>query len=577
MFELIAQLLVLASSATPTTLVNFDGAATRGWHRGGLELKPGQEETLQLTQALSTESGAVAFWTYPDPDEHRSYALVSARWGSPSEGYFAISQGWWEPLGNGRFHAIISNQDAAFCIADRGLRSKRWTQVTVSWRGGDSGYCRIYFDGEIVANNPVHIGKPRSVRARLAIGSDREAADRRGRDARGIFDEFQYFPRGLSDRDARALYQRAVPDERLRLRRAFDWAPPMDREGSPPERETRALFDESWQWARSRADVISLVDKAKRAGFNVLVVCVWHGRGAAWPSAIAHREPQLAHLQFDPLALLIEHAHRAGIEVHPWFTVALSEDDRHPEWRPSGTPAGAFDIHQPGFQRFMTDLIGEVVSRYAVDGINLDYIRAMGICRSDSCARHYAAHSGRNLLADITASTVRGPARAALEQWQDDSVRQLVTSIATRVRMARPNARISVAGHPRPLLALRALEGRAEVDWLRRGLIDALFAMEYGAIPQFENFTAVADEVGQPARLVWLFSNFDRLDGVAVSRPAAHLAEYIRFGRAHASGSGLAVYLRAMLTEEQIQALAAGPFRKRVPPNWPVREGGADP
>ena len=214
------------------------------------------------------------------------------------------------------------------------------------------------------------------------------------------------------------------------------------------------------------------------------------------PRGGAHVQSDLttALAQFDPLQTLIERAHRAGIEVHPWITVVRREDTRHPEFFDAGTPDGAYDVHRREFREFMAALAEELASRYDIDGVNLDYIRTMGICRSESCARDFARETGRDLIADIAASKVAGPARDAIERWQDTAVRELVTSISGRVRAARPGARMTVSGHPVPTGTLRALEGRAEVDWLRRGLIDAVFAMEYDAVPRHETIAAVAAE-----------------------------------------------------------------------------------
>jgi hypothetical protein len=386
------------------------------------------------------------------------------------------------------------------------------------------------------------------------------------------------FHRGSAMHRCAQLYERAVPDAGLRQRRAFDWARPYLAQplaASSPSRETRALFDESWQWARSPRDVSSLVDTARRAGFNVIVPCVWHGRGAAWPATRGHVQTELARTlgTFDPLHLLIERAHAAGIEVHPWLTVVRREDAQHPEFFDEGTPAGAYDIHRAEFRAFAAGLIQELAERYDIDGVNLDYIRAMGICQSDSCALAYARATGRNLGADVAASSVVGPARSAIEQWQDDTMRALVADIRARLGAARPAARLSVSGHPVPSGQLRALEGRAEVDWQRRGLIDAIFTMEYGSVPRHETIAAVANELDAPERVVWLFANFDTLDGIAVARSPGSLVEYIRYARARVPASGVAVYLRAMLSNAQIDALASGPFRTPATPRW----GAANP
>ncbi|MEO8018755.1 MAG: family 10 glycosylhydrolase [Pseudomonadota bacterium] len=574
-------LVALALATLPgSSLIGFDAEPTPGWHRGGLELQPGRPREIKLDAPLTTNAGALAFWILPKsagtgPDG--SFALLSASWDANS--YLAISQGWWEPIGSGQFYVVLSNRDAAFCNTERSLATGRWTQVVVTWNGGAAGYCRIYFDGVQVGNSPIHIEHPLTLASPMTVGSDGGSRDRRSRDARGVFDELQSFPASLNDVQVRALYERAVPDPRERQRRAFDWARPFAPErATAPAHETRALLDESWQWARSREDVANLVDTAARAGFNVLVPCAWHGRGTVWPTERAHVQSELVSTlaRFDPLAELIARAHRAGIEVHPWITVVRREDERYPQFFDAATPAGAYDVQRPEFRAFMTSLVDELATHYDIDGVNLDYIRAMGICRSDSCARAYrqftgqitGASAGRNLEADIAASGVAGPARESLTRWQDAAVRDLVTTIGARVRAARPGSRITVSGHPVPLATLRPLEGRAEVEWLRHGLIDAVLAMEYGAVPRHERMAAVAAELPDPAQLVWVFANFERLDGVAVARPAESLGEYIRFARARIPGSGVAIYLRAMLNDAQRAALAGGAFRQSADPAW---------
>jgi uncharacterized lipoprotein YddW (UPF0748 family) len=564
-----------ALASSPITLGDFDGESTPGWRRGGLVLAPRQAREVTLAHPLSSRLGALSFWVRP---AHRdapgdSYTLLSMRWQGAGASYLAVSQGWWEPVGRGRFYAVISNIENTFCVSDRRLMPNRWTHVVVSWRSAPEGYCRVYFDGVQVAHRPVGNVRSRDSTARLALGSDRDSTDRRGRDANGMLDELQYFPAGLSDRDVRSLYEQAIPSETVRHRRAFEWAEPYRSLAAADERpatETRALFDESWQWARSREDVTRLVDMAARAGFNVLVPCVWHGRGTAYPSPLNHPHAELAEpiARFDALAFLVERAHRAGIQVHPWFTVVRREDEKYPQFFDDGTPDQAYDIHRPEFREFAASLIEDVARRYAVDGVNLDYIRAMGVCRSDGCARAYARTTGRELDVDLAAATVAGPARSSIERWQDGAMLELVSSIARKTRAARPGVIISVSGHPVPLEQLRPLEGRAEVEWQRRGFIDAVFAMEYGAEPHHERLASVVRELTEPAALVWLFANYERLDGLKSARPADNLVEYIRFARARAPGSGVGFYLRDMLNQRQIDALSSGPFRERVPPRW---------
>ncbi len=93
------------------------------------------------------------------------------------------------------------------------------------------------------------------------------------------------------------------------------------------------------------AGILAAVDMAKAGEFNTLIVQV-RGRGDAfYDSRYEPRPPLLAKQPstFDPLALMLERAHRAGLKVHAWVNVNLISEAEppsnrkhivylHPEW-----------------------------------------------------------------------------------------------------------------------------------------------------------------------------------------------------------------------------------------------------
>ena len=95
----------------------------------------------------------------------------------------------------------------------------------------------------------------------------------------------------------------------------------------------------------SPSSIIAVVDTAKSGGFNTLIVQV-RGRGDAYyNSRHEPRSPLLAKQpsSFDPLDLMVQRAHRAGLKVHAWVNVNLISDAEpprarkhivytHPEW-----------------------------------------------------------------------------------------------------------------------------------------------------------------------------------------------------------------------------------------------------
>ncbi len=165
--------------------------------------------------------------------------------------------------------------------------------------------------------------------------------------------------------------------------------------------------------------VESMVTTARAGGFNTLLVQV-RGRGDAYYRD--GREPRATPLvgqpDFDPLALAIRRAHAAGLQVHAWINVNLvagtgelpaSRDHivyRHPEWlmvprslaeglRPldprgpeylgrlsryarsrSDTIEGLYlSPIEPGSIEYTASVVRDIVERYDLDGVHLDYLR----------------------------------------------------------------------------------------------------------------------------------------------------------------------------------------------------------
>lgn len=91
--------------------------------------------------------------------------------------------------------------------------------------------------------------------------------------------------------------------------------------------ESRAILDERFNWL-TKKDADNTLQRIKKAGFNVFIPCIWHGRGVTWPSDLAPKEPLWENKynpDFDPLRYLITRAHQMDIEVHPWLTIETNK------------------------------------------------------------------------------------------------------------------------------------------------------------------------------------------------------------------------------------------------------------
>src|SRR3569832_1369120 len=122
-------------------------------------------------------------------------------------------------------------------------------------------------------------------------------------------------------------------------------------------------------------------------------------------------------------------------------------NDLYPLFPAECTPQGAYYAPNSAYLTYIVNHMLDVVKRYDVDGINLDYKRTMGICTSSECAADYNRRTGGTLAADLEGQYVFGPARARLEQWQDGAVKDIVSRFSTQARQIKPNVVISIDGH----------------------------------------------------------------------------------------------------------------------------------
>ncbi len=316
-------------------------------------------------------------------------------------------------------------------------------------------------------------------------------------------------------------------------------------------KELRAIFDEGVGWTTEEG-ARSTIERISKAGFNVYVPCVWHGGGTRYPSHLAPAEEGLNFEGEDPLARLIQLAHANGIFVHPWITVTLRQKDFYPQFHGEGSPPNAFDVQRPQFRNFIVDLISDIVERYDVDGVNLDYIRTMGTCSCDYCRDEYRRRFGRDLNADLQSGDQGGALESHLQQWVDAAVEEIVRNVSIKCKALKPALQLSVDGHP-TVFANR--EGRNEIKWANDGLIDIIFNIDYGRLPNFNNHRLMRRQLENPSKLLMLLSNCQNVNGVVVPKHAVIFANNVKDVRKRWK-DGFGAYLYSMLSDEQLTQLS---------------------
>lgn len=341
--------------------------------------------------------------------------------------------------------------------------------------------------------------------------------------------------------------------------------------------ENRVILDETFAWLTPhQAD--TMLRRISSAHFNVIAPIVWHGRGVAWKSQLAPAEPLWAKAragnETDPLRYLIAKAHSLGIEVHPWFTVALRQREFLANYYDAGTPPSAFDIHNPLFREFIVKLMLEVVANYDIDGLNMDYVRSMGVCVSERCISEYRQKYGRNLLEDVNAKEGE-IGWTTIAEWNSEAIDEIVKTVAEKARVIKPRIVISVSSHA-GLSALK-VQGTDSIRWANRGWIDVLFHMEYGRQSQirWNLITSALASLEDKKKFVLMVGNYDKAPGTSARvwpRDAKEVSELVILSQQYGyGGNGVALYQYPYLTNSQIDELMAGPFRSPKRTNWTSR------
>ncbi len=301
--------------------------------------------------------------------------------------------------------------------------------------------------------------------------------------------------------------------------------------------DTRPI-DYLWVLRNSLVDPASvprIVERAKAMGVRGILVQVV-GRGDAWYRSDLLPAPEaLRGADRDPLGELLPLAHAAGLEVHAWFNCCLvwsgkqpPRDRRHvvnahPEWiahTADGRSMTRLNMRQrtrlqvegvflspgnPGVQRWLAEAAKELVERYPVDGVHLDYIRQPGIeVGYDPTTRsRFAMKYGADpMYLQRQPVALRARLDSLWNDFQQAQVTAIVRGIRDSITIARPGVQLSAAVYPDSTTAQRS---RRQMwgPWLRDGLLDRAFLMCYAPPVQtvLGQMTAAIQHVG-PGRVV---------------------------------------------------------------------------
>lgn len=259
-------------------------------------------------------------------------------------------------------------------------------------------------------------------------------------------------------------------------------------------------------WLRpfnTEAAVKEQLDNIKKAGFDAVFVETFYHGFTLYNSEYVPQRPEFNGVDF--MKLYVDGCHQRGMQFHAWIEVFYWEVDtvkypqfpktplfeKHPDWetklkdgsRTGNTETAHFfaEPAHPEVRAFLANYIKEMITKYDVDGVNLDYIRypfgkASGY--SDYTRKAYKEISGIDPM-DI-------PEDANNEQWKKwvEYREDMVNKTVEEIKKARDESGKKVvlsAAIFGPYKQQRYKENKCQ-NWMKmisEGLIDVVIPMAY--------------------------------------------------------------------------------------------------
>jgi uncharacterized lipoprotein YddW (UPF0748 family) len=270
--------------------------------------------------------------------------------------------------------------------------------------------------------------------------------------------------------------------------------------------------------AGNEAELAKIFDKLARAGINTVFLETINASYPIYPSQVAPQQNPLIR-GWDPLESAVKLAHLRGMELHAWVWVFAAGNSRHnqiinvnpdylgpvlaanPDWAnydnkgniiPVGQTKPFLDPANPQVREYLIKLYTEIVTKYPVDGIHLDYIRYP--FQDPFLGRTYgygkAARAQFQQQTGIDPLNISPTQRDLWQQWtafRTQQVDSFVAELSQTLRKKRNTLILSVAVFPLPEYErIEKIQQHWEV-WARKGDIDLIVPMTYALdTPRFQ-------------------------------------------------------------------------------------------
>jgi uncharacterized lipoprotein YddW (UPF0748 family) len=317
--------------------------------------------------------------------------------------------------------------------------------------------------------------------------------------------------------------------------------------------------------AQQQAELIDILDRAKNAGLNAVILQVRPAGDALYASEFEPWSIVLTGTQgqdpgWNPLAFAISEAHSRGLELHAWvnpFRAGNVSDTtkmvaphlfktRRDLIRVYGSDIW-MDPGEPDVQEHSIAVILDILTTNDVDAIHLDDYFYPYVVNDNQ---------GKPVPFPDSASFAKYGGGLTREDWRRANIDRFVQRVYQEVHRVKPTVKVGISpfgiwrpGNPSGITGLDAYASiyADSRKWLQSGWVDYLAPQLYwGITPPQQSYTALMDwwfQQNTAERHVWPgLASYRVNDGTSTSFSAQEIPNQIIETRKRTSGTGNLLY-----------------------------------
>ena len=203
---------------------------------------------------------------------------------------------------------------------------------------------------------------------------------------------------------------------------------------------------------QQKQEIIYLFDLLKRNNFNAVIVqirpaadALYQSQYEPWSRYLTGKQGVAPSPYYDPLAFMVEEAHKRCLEFHAWFNPyrALMNAYKnpnppnhvtktHPEWFVNYGKKKYFNPGLPAVQDYCIKVVTDVVKRYDIDAVHMDDY-------------FYPYRIGKSVFPDLSAYRRYNRKNLSRDDWRRDNVNQLVYRLNKQIKRLKPYVKFGIS------------------------------------------------------------------------------------------------------------------------------------